>query len=371
MAEDISVSEYRRVLPRDITVKGKPTTAIEIHVKESPTEAKGISGIRRFFQRFHPAYRPTQIVGETKKDPYNPKYDERFDPLRATISRVSEKILQQAGVTKDQDETRNILALSLLKESMILQMLEQKGIAGIPRVARNPAGRPLSTSGFVSGSVNQEIDLEPGYLHTSLGLEKIEGENWLQHDFKSGQELGEAALKAATTLAAIEAEGILHNDVKPANLMIDGKGDVYVIDFNAAEIMENGLIVPSLRTSDYSAPEKIYDAQNLPVSAASDIYSLALTIATCAGHNVKNLMNSDSHAEDAKEGFIQDMREGKGKFRLNDKMIRFIDINLSTIAAERCQHFGDVVELLKAVNDDTVSKEGFARIVQLRAGKKT
>ena len=92
-------------------------------------------------------------------------------------------------------------------------------------------------------------------------------------------------------LAHAHARGVIHRDVKPQNVMVvaepaAGVGFAKLADFGVAHVVSGD---PLTRTGDvvgtlaYMAPEQ---ADGAPVSGASDVYSLALTLYECwAGRN--------------------------------------------------------------------------------------
>jgi serine/threonine-protein kinase len=82
--------------------------------------------------------------------------------------------------------------------------------------------------------------------------------------------------EAATGLDVAHAAGIVHRDVKPANLLLDAQGRLAVADFGIARLADDTQMTQTgqvLGTAAYISPEQ---AMGQPASAASDRYALAV-----------------------------------------------------------------------------------------------
>jgi eukaryotic-like serine/threonine-protein kinase len=97
---------------------------------------------------------------------------------------------------------------------------------------------------------------------------------------REGAQPPERALRwleqAARALDRAHAEGVVHRDVKPGNLLLDRQGEVHVADFgiaSAAGLDSLTMTGTVLGTAGYLSPEQ---AQGNRASAASDNYALAV-----------------------------------------------------------------------------------------------
>jgi hypothetical protein len=88
----------------------------------------------------------------------------------------------------------------------------------------------------------------------------------------------ELTMQVCAALAAAHAQGLVHRDVKPGNVLLDGDGRVKVADFGivkaaAADTLTGSGLV--LGTAAYLSPEQ---AQGGPVDARSDLYGLGCVL---------------------------------------------------------------------------------------------
>jgi serine/threonine-protein kinase len=94
------------------------------------------------------------------------------------------------------------------------------------------------------------------------------------------ERLAQVAQQAGEGLAAAHAQGIVHRDVKPGNLLSDHDGTVRIGDFGIARFVDDpsaGLTTTGqiVGTGLYLAPER---AIGTPATPASDIYSLGCVL---------------------------------------------------------------------------------------------
>jgi eukaryotic-like serine/threonine-protein kinase len=145
------------------------------------------------------------------------------------------------------------------------------------REARSSAGftHPHAVTVYDAGEADGEL---------FIVMELVDGPSLAEAMADRGQFAESDAVLIATqvlsALGAAHASGIVHRDVKPANILLDARGDAKLADFGIAKRFDDltdsltatGLIVGTPR---YLSPEY---ARGEPISPATDIYAVGVIL---------------------------------------------------------------------------------------------
>jgi len=144
--------------------------------------------------------------------------------------------------------------------------------------------REAQTAGILSHTnivTIHDIGEDAGTKTSFIAMEYIEGKNLktllLEKAQFSYDQIADIIAQVAEALDYAHRKGIIHRDVKPANIIITTDGKVKITDFGIAKIASSNLTTTGqfLGTPNYMSPEQVSGA---PVDGRSDIFSLGVVL---------------------------------------------------------------------------------------------
>ena len=165
--------------------------------------------------------------------------------------------------------------------------------------------------------------------------------------------------QAANALDAAHREGVVHRDVKPANLLLDRYGHVHVADFGIASAAGLGSLTQTgtvLGTASYLSPEQ---AQGERTTPASDLYSLGIVAFELL--TGRRPFEGDSVAAEAAAhvtGVVPPVRE------LNPSLPSELDaVFAKALAKDPAYRFGSAAEFVAALRHSLEEAAGATGII--------
>jgi eukaryotic-like serine/threonine-protein kinase len=152
------------------------------------------------------------------------------------------------------------LAARMSRERDILASLDHPNIARIYDAGLDEHGRPYLALEYVEG--------EPINAYCKKHALSVRARLLL-------------VLQVSRAVAHAHARLVVHRDLKPANILVNAEGQVRLLDFGIAKLMEGELTQETQLTQqsgraltlDYASPEQI---RGEPIGTASDVYSLGI-----------------------------------------------------------------------------------------------
>jgi len=135
-----------------------------------------------------------------------------------------------------------------------------------------------------------------------LVLDYVNGEPIDVHCRRHSLDLRERLLlfaQAADPVAYAHRHNVIHRDLKPPNILVTAEGDVRLLDFGIAKLLEDGLSVETELTHqvgrpltyEYASPEQL---RGEPVGIGSDVYALGVVLyellCGCRPHQLEGRM---------------------------------------------------------------------------------
>ena len=166
-----------------------------------------------------------------------------------------------------------------------------EGAGGLVFRARGPTGEEVAVKVLRPERASDEVlrarfarearlaqEIESRHVVPILEVGDLDASLYLVLPFYSG---GSLAAQLGRGLDALHANGILHRDVKPSNVLLDRDGTAALSDFGLARTAESTRLTEEghiVGTPHYLAPELI---EGRDATRASDVYALACVLYEC------------------------------------------------------------------------------------------
>jgi serine/threonine protein kinase len=167
------------------------------------------------------------------------------------------------------------VALKLVKADLARDQTFRKRFDREARIAQQ-VSHPNVVPVLDTGEENGIPYLAQRFVGNGNLADRIEQDGQLQLDT-----ITKVCDEVAAGLDALHQNGLVHRDVKPANILLDETGTAFITDFGLAKDSQGSLLTrpgQALGSLDYMSPEQIRSEE---VSAATDVYSLGCVMWEC------------------------------------------------------------------------------------------
>jgi serine/threonine protein kinase/Tol biopolymer transport system component len=144
-----------------------------------------------------------------------------------------------------------------LREARASSILDHPNICTVYEIDETEDGRLFIAMAFCEGeTLKRKVEREPLALAEAVRI----------------------AAQIASGLAAAHAKGIVHRDVKPANVIVGSDGRLKIVDFGIAKLADQSRLTrdgTAVGTAGYMAPEQI---RGEAIDARTDVWSLGVVL---------------------------------------------------------------------------------------------
>ncbi len=231
-------------------------------------------------------------------------------PQGGAIPSMPNPVTRRPGNQPSQANKQNALGLTKVGPYEILQILGEGGMGAVYK-ARHSFLETIAAIKVIKEELSSQPDIVKRFLqeaklgvaldHTNIlrifDAGEHDGTYFFSMEFFAGKDVSQIlkeqgtfpsdillslSIQMADALAYAHSKGVIHRDVKPSNILVDGSGMVKIADFGLAKAWQKAgahQLTASgqmLGTIQYMSPEQLEDART--VSPATDIFSLGATL---------------------------------------------------------------------------------------------
>ena len=169
----------------------------------------------------------------------------------------------------DRDVALKVLLASLARDAALVRQFHREAATAAP--LRHPGIVQIYAAGIAEGV-------------PYIAMEYIEGEPLDRFLNRQGKVAWQTALyvgqQVAEALDCAHGKGVVHRDVKPANILLDGHGRTHLTDFGIADVVTRDASVSGrdedfVGTPHYMSPEQCARGE---IDFRTDLYSLGVTL---------------------------------------------------------------------------------------------